>query len=337
MNYQTCQYDEAVLALLPEECVSALPDLEDYDQPFILREGIPENSAYYERWPDLRRARFFLGLGDGACANIGSKCTIPTRISCTVGTSAAARVCLPLEIGASLPAFESGLFCYRVDKGHVVLGGSLTDGGSVIEWVQQLFSVESPDDFDNLLSDVEALYEEEWDAPNAKPGPTFVPFLSGERSTGFRDGATAAMIGLTKATTPAHFVKACIEGVTLRMGAIIKLLRKSISSTSQPRIIASGKSLESNSLWRQAVADCTGLEVIFDHETMEGTSRGVACLVGMALGLRTDEVSHGLALEIVKLSNVSKPRPIASALWERASREQEALIDAVSPLYDKHS
>lgn len=73
MNYQTCQYEPSVLDLLPEDCCNALPDLVDYDEPEILRSGIPDSSPYYDRWPALRDARFFLGLGDGVCANIGSK------------------------------------------------------------------------------------------------------------------------------------------------------------------------------------------------------------------------------------------------------------------------
>jgi len=332
LNYRTCMYEPSVIDLLPEECRDALPDLADYDEPKILLSGIPPSSPYYERWPELRSARFFLGLGDGVCANIGSKCTIPNRIACTVGTSAACRVCLPLPVGSTLPSFESGLFCYRVDRGHVVLGGSLTDGGSVVEWMRQLLNVESPEDFDNILNDVEDLLEDELEVGN--PQPVFVPFLNGERSTGFRGGATAAMVGMTRTTTPAHFAKACIEGVTLRIGAVIKLIRKSIRSNVSPRIIASGKALEANSLWRQAIADCTDLEVIFDHETHEGTSRGVACLLAMALDLSTENIQHGLALEIINLSRVARPRVARAAYWERTARVQENLITALSPLYE---
>lgn len=219
-----------------------------------------------------------------------------------------------------------------------MLGGSLTDGGSVVEWMRQLLNVESPEEFDSLLADVEGLDEDdEWGDSSSlmsSPRPTFVPFLNGERSTGFRGGATAAMIGMTRSTTPAHYARACIEGVTLRMGAIIKLIRESIPSDAQPRIIASGKALEQNSLWRQAVSDCTGLEVIFDHETHEGTSRGVACLVALSLGLSTENMQHGLALEVINLSRVARPRRNLSAYWERAARTQEDLITALTPLYD---
>ena len=50
-----------------------------------------------DRWPELGGGgvRVFLGLGDGAAANLGSKCVDASRLCVTVGTSAALRVVLP--------------------------------------------------------------------------------------------------------------------------------------------------------------------------------------------------------------------------------------------------
>lgn len=125
LNYTTCEYDDLALELLPEMCRKALPTLADFDQVSVLSEGISPHTCYWDRWPALRGARLFLGVGDGACASIGTKCTIPGRIACTIGTSAAARVCLPCPIGSSVQ-FEAGLFCYRIDRSHVLVGGALT-------------------------------------------------------------------------------------------------------------------------------------------------------------------------------------------------------------------
>jgi gluconokinase len=84
--------------------------------------------------PELRTAQLFLGIGDGACANIGSKCLTGSRIAVTIGTSAAAWVCLRSGLSSSIITVPNGLFCYRVDKSHILVGGgALTDGGSVIE------------------------------------------------------------------------------------------------------------------------------------------------------------------------------------------------------------
>lgn len=385
LNYRTCRYEPTVLDLLPEDCCQALPELADFDQPMVLQHGLsPDSSPFYDQWPELRAARFFLGVGDGACATVGSKCTVAARISCTVGTSAAARVCLPLSVerrdgndspggspgrngvgtrgkvsgvtstvaSAAVPAanpvtFVPGLFCHRIDRSHVVLGGALTDGGSVMDWARQLLNLESSSEaYENCLSEVEELAEEDWVQRNkgnsnrtaaSSPALTFVPFLSGERSPGFRDAATGALLGLTRVTRPAHLFKACLEGVTLRMNTIVSLLLQSVHS-GDARIIASGKALESNALWRQMLADCTGVPVVFDEDTTESTSRGVACLLAAALGCTEGLTSkpNALALETVKPSKLSKPRPVMAPYWNRAAQEQERLLAAVTPLYGEN-
>jgi gluconokinase len=50
------------------------------------------SGRYIQKWPELRQARLFLGLGDGACANVGSGCRDASLLAATVGTSAAVRV-----------------------------------------------------------------------------------------------------------------------------------------------------------------------------------------------------------------------------------------------------
>ena len=79
------------MALLPKECNEALPNIENSTDSFSMNEysiytSNPMKNPYWERWPDLRNCKFVLGVGDGACANIGSKCSFPKRIAVTIGT-----------------------------------------------------------------------------------------------------------------------------------------------------------------------------------------------------------------------------------------------------------
>ncbi len=109
-------------------------------------------SATAARWPALAPARVHLALGDGAGAALGS-CPPPQPpsdrpsapgneppvvVGITVGTSAAARCVLPLAtalhrvpVGALGP---TGLWCYRFSGTQVLVGGALTDGGSLLVW-----------------------------------------------------------------------------------------------------------------------------------------------------------------------------------------------------------
>lgn len=380
LNFRTCQYESTMLELLPPECIAALPDLADYDGDSldidskdnvdghlskILRNGIPnnvpsgetgtKNNPYWSRWPALRGARLFLGLGDGACANIGSKCSTACRIAVTVGTSAAARVCLPLPImpfdleeRANHALFvEPGLFCYRIDRSHVLVGGALTDGGSVVEWASQLLNLPtSSTAFEECLKEVERLLNQDYDYTSKQTTPqqqnplVVAPFLSGERSTGFRSGATMSILGLTQETTPAAFLKGCLEGVTLRINAIVRLIHSMIrncprgyfsSVDGDPvRIICSGNALEMNKLWRQMIADCSGLDVILDEETQEGTSRGVVKLIQRAL--LEDDISM-YETEPIEAASLIKPQEKGACYWENSRQSQELFIDTVSPLF----
>jgi gluconokinase len=73
LNVQKCIYEESALLLLPPACRRALPALADFTDciqglPQALHDGTP--NPYGSRFPELRNARLYLGLGDGACANV---------------------------------------------------------------------------------------------------------------------------------------------------------------------------------------------------------------------------------------------------------------------------
>ena len=70
--------------------------------------------AYARRWPALATCPWFWGIGDGACANVGSGGVGPNRIAMTVGTSGALRMVAPQPPGAPASAPES-LWTYRLD------------------------------------------------------------------------------------------------------------------------------------------------------------------------------------------------------------------------------
>lgn len=375
LNFRHCAYEYEATELLPRGCLGTLPRLADFSEYWS---GLPETTTtgtknrYWTMWPELRQAKFFLGIGDGACANIGSKCSTATRIAVTIGTSAAARICLYHGVGpsCSLPIVPSGLFCYRVDQNHVLVGGALTDGGSVIEWLSELLNLTTGEAFVNCINQTQELITAEYkdlvsslSSGTLSPATTVatpsqqhlvsIPFLSGERSTGFRDGASGAIMGLTRNTTSAHILKACLEGISLRLRAILELIiqaRESISLPSRvdddntnnntppqlppPCIVASGKSLEVNAMWRQMVADCSGLKVMLDRDTVEGTSRGAARLVAVALNAFDKGVPMVLEEEHLTSVKTVKPRPQAEAFYNHAALKQSQFIDAMVPLWN---
>lgn len=340
LNFRDCAYEVGATELLPPGCRDSLPPLADFCETLP---GIPEFLAnsqpnkYWNEWPELRDTPLFLGLGDGACANIGSKCSTASRIAVTIGTSAAARVCLNQAMGESRSLkVPKGLFCYRIDTSHVLLGGALTDGGSVVEWAENFLNLKTKEAFLECLTKTEDLARTDYSGVDTKTTTlSMIPFLSGERSTGFRDGATGAVMGLTRDTTPAHFLKACLESVALRIRCILQLIVEARNVDEPPCVVVSGKALESNALWRQMIADSSGLKVVLDKETYEGTSRGVARLISVALTTGKEQGKSGLLCEEeIGAHKTSEPNPDAHEYFDNAALAQQRYIEAISPLYN---
>jgi gluconokinase len=335
LNFNSCTWNFEAMELLEKSCsLDVLPPLSDYD---ITTNGMSQHNfdgsinCYWSRWPEIRQCKFFLGIGDGAAANIGSKCgpisscdDNKRRIAVTIGTSAAARLCLPLEIDTSNHSnivVPFGLFCYRIDKSTLLLGGALTDGGSIIDWARSLFNLQSTESFAECLEEVSTMYDDRCNSSSL--GLVMAPFFGGERSTGFRVGAECCISGITRETTPVHIVYACLESVVLRLSAILKLLT-GVCSNGEHILVCSGNALERNQLWRQMLADCCGIDLVVDSDSNEGTSRGVALLVAKNLYNVCSFEEHLVVL------HESVPDLSAAINWNKASLRQESLIQSVS-------
>ena len=271
----------------------------------------------------------------------------------TVGTSAAARVCLPLSmISSSDDAPESdisippGLFCYRVHKNCVLLGGALTDGGSVVEWARSLINLQSTESFESCLVEVANMYEKRSCDDTSEAQLKMIPFLTGERSTGYRDGATGCISGISRSTTSVDIMSTCLESVVMRLTCILRLIKSVCSSDSEGKciLIASGSALERNPLWRQMLADCSSMDVVIDGDSSAGTSRGVAMLMASFLqqarqgGKTFVNKFHSVGPEQLMIKSSTKANVNAKKRWGKTMEAQETLIEAVlgPSLFDEH-
>ncbi len=239
-----------------------LPPLSDYDQPVAGLAG-----PWASRWKALKDVPFFLAVGDGASANVGSGCVGPGRVALTVGTTCAMRAVLQRE-PESLPA---ALWSYKVDRGHPLVGGALSEGGNVFAWLTGLLRLEEPPDLDQQLGKL----------PPDGHGLTVLPFLLGERSPGWRSDARAAIVGLRASTTPLEVLQAGMEAVAYRCSLVARALGPLVASDCQ--LIASGGALLRSPYWLQVFADVLDHPITASAEP-EGTSRGTAILALKALG-----------------------------------------------------
>lgn len=299
LDRQSRDWNDELLALLPINR-EQLPPIVDYAAGVT---GL--SSTYRRRWPELAEARFCLAVGDGAAANIGSGGVDSAHLALTIGTSGALRAIVPQPPGEAPPVVPDGLWAYPVDHKRWLVGGSLTDGGSLFVWLLQTLRYTDPS---ALLADAAAL-------PPAGHGLTILPFLRSERSPGWANDARMTISGITANTEPAHILRAVLEAVALRFRLINARLAPYIPQESV--VMAGGGGLQENPLWRQILADALGRPVHLTNID-EVTSRGAAILAYEALG-------QGQEIPLPAVVETATPNREALNAYAEAGREQERI------------
>ena len=239
----------------------------------IKRENLPEivekdeqtfqlNEKYSARWEKLKSAKWFLAIGDGAANNIGANCLKKEKAALMIGTSGAMRVAYEGEVPAKIP---EGLWCYRIDRKRVITGGALSDGGGLYFWLKKNFRLKKDDD------KTEVKIAKRMPAGH---GLTFLPFLAGERSTGYHEGASGAIIGLKSSHDKIDIVQAALEAVAYRFAEIYDQLNEICEIK---EIIASGGALRESPVWTQIICDVLAQNMNLP-DTREASSRGAILL-----------------------------------------------------------
>jgi gluconokinase len=258
MNQRTCDWDwdfAEALSISPD----TLPEIKT-------RLTSRLSDAFTFRWPALAEARLVTIVGDGAANNIGAGCTTKDKIALMIGTSGAMRVAFEGEPPSEIP---SSLWSYRASDRRVVVGGALSDGGGLVNWLTESLNVDNA----SLQEELAAL------EPDSH-GLTVLPFWSGERSTGWSTDARGGIFGLRQQTTPAEIVRATLEAIAYRFALIARDLDRIAPNAT---IVASGNALRSSPVWLQIIADVLGRPLMFGG-TAESSIRGAALLALEAVG-----------------------------------------------------
>jgi gluconokinase len=146
-----------------------------------------------------------------------------------------------------------------------------------------------------------------------------LPYLSGERSTGWAAAARAAFAGVSAATTPAMLARGAVEGVAISYARIAGQLS---SSAGPPRhVLASGRITQDLPDLLQVLADVLGVPVtpVTGKRT---TLRGTAI---MAL----DVLAPGAPKAAPATGQVRRPAAGTAAYYAHRALAYQALYDAV--------
>jgi gluconokinase len=296
LNRHTLAWDTLWLDLLGLNA-DQLPPLAEYNSPLV---GL--SKPFDARWPALAEATFYLAVGDGAAANIGSGAISEGDLALTVGTSAAVR-----QLRLGMPAtIAPALWCYRLSAQYSLYGGATSEGGNLMAWAQQMF---------NGLPQGQALEAALAARPPDRHGLTVVPTFWGERSPAWRPNALGAFYGLHGGHTALEITQALMESLALRLARIVEAM-----GPLRGQVYAGGGALARSAVWAQMIADALNhpLQMVAIDEV---TARGLLLLIGQA-----DRPSLSLDdLPPPPISTVIRPRPDAVALLQTAKHRQIAL------------
>jgi gluconokinase len=268
---------------------SGLLDLttQDWDEELLATLGVGR-----ERLPRIADVPVWV---DAACSNAGAGCTTRARAALMVGTSGALRVLYESE----RPEPKPGLFLYLAGERHVVEGGALSDGGNLHDWLER------------------TLIDSSGTLANRDPrdhGLVFLPFLGGERSTGWNPRARGTIHGLTFSTTALDIRQAAYEGIAFRFAAIADLL------PDVREVVATGGALLHDRDWIQIMADALARPVTVSA-VPEASLRGAAVFALERLG-------H--AAGAAPVAEIVEPRSEHADAYRAAREEQQRLYDALT-------
>jgi len=303
---QTCArtWDAELMEMLdvrPEQ----LPPLGDLHESV---QGL--TPTYASAWPTLRTAPWFPAIGDGATACVGSGCASLENWSLTIGTSSAIRVVVPPE--QVIPPMS--LWLYLIDARRAVLGGALSEGGNLLNWLDSVLNLPALAEAESLAAAL----------PPDGHGVTMLPFISGERSPGWHASARMTISGIQAHSSPADLLRAGMEALAYQLAVVYEQICQALQvGKTAPRIIGNGGALLGSMTLEQIIADTLGVAVFpsLDHEA---SARGAALLALETMGILPDaaQVPPHLKSEV-------KPDAAKHAVYRKGAERQQKLYQAL--------
>ena len=219
---------------------------------------------------------FIIGASDGCLAHIGSNAFNAGDVSLTIGTSGAVRMMIDKPSSDA----KERIFNYVLAENMYISGGSLNNGGNVMQWFAKNFlkkEFTSADEFGEFIAEACAI-------PAGAEGLIFLPYIYGERAPVWDANARGIFFGISSAHTIEHFMRAVMEGISFALYQILSTMEETIGPVKN--IYAGGGFIRSKQ-WVALLADVLGKKICVTHA--EDSSAAGAAMIGMkALGIVND-------------------------------------------------
>jgi gluconokinase len=223
-----------------------------------------------------------LGGADGPLGNLGLGAVQEGQIAISLGTSGAIR-----QFTANPVEVPSALFLYALDDLGWVQGGAISNGGSVLDWLEQRSGL-SP----------EAIFEQASQSEIGAGGLRVYPYFQGERAPFWRPGVVPHIVGTINGFP--DLARATLEGVAFCLRRLLGLL-----PSSQGPLRCTGGMFASPA-WRSLFANVIGKPISWGAAT-EATALGAALLT------QPDALSRSRALP---LGESLLPDPTAAGVYD---------------------
>lgn len=263
-------------------------------------------------------APILANLGDQQAALFGQCCFEQGSAKCTYGTGGF----LLANIGSSFK-LAPGLLttvAWKLDGKPVVYAfeGAIFIAGAAIQWLRDALGIiDSSEKAESLATSIES-----------NDGVYFVPALVGLGSPWWNSDVKGTIVGLTRATGRAHFVRAALEAMAYQIGDVAKDMEENHIKISELRVDGGATR---NQFMLQFQSDVLGVPVLRASQ-MESTAWGVAALAGLKAGIiaTPEELSESWESDL-KL-NPKKDRSDEYEGWQQALNGAFAYAGQRSPI-----
>ncbi len=261
MDLRSCQYDDALLALLE-----------------VPRRGLPEIRSSSEVYGVTRGLSFLpdgiavAGIaGDQQAALFGQACFSAGEAKCTYGTGAF----MLLHTGTTIVPSTSGLLTTVAskigDEVNYALEGAAFIAGAAVQWLRDgLGLVQSAGEIEGLARSVDDVGE-----------VCFVPALAGLGAPHWQPHARGLLCGLSRDSHKGHIARAVLEGIALQNVEILEAMKKDAGALTVLKVDGGASQ---NNLLMHMQADFLDVECV-RPKTVETTALGAAALAGLAVGV----------------------------------------------------
>jgi len=246
------------------------------------------------------------GAGDGVLSSLGCGAHEAGTAAIMVGTSGAVRV------GSAVPiADPSGrLFSYYLADGRWIVGGALSNGGIVLDWLGRL-----------LRTGAERILALAAEAPAGAGGVICLPFLAGERAPGYQALARGAWFGFGLEHDGRHLARAALEGIAFTIRSVLEAAEESVPTIADIR--ATG-GLARSRTWLRILAGVIDRPLGVPAD-VEGSAVGALVLGAHALGLRAGLDLSGVVHVDEQVTSEPGDRAMYDAAYDLYQRLDRAL------------